>query len=72
MFIVQQAEEIIQNIFSFFKSKLRELMGTDQKSLQFVMKKVKCKTSYCTCVFGAAFCWYFAINKSLLSSRFTL
>ncbi|XP_041797859.1 kell blood group glycoprotein isoform X2 [Chelmon rostratus] len=36
----REAEEIIQNIFSFFKSKLRELMGTDQKSLQFVMKKV--------------------------------
>lgn len=38
--IVQQAEEIIQNIFSSFKSKLHELKWTDQKSLQLVMKKV--------------------------------
>lgn len=36
----REAEEIIQNIFSSFKSKLRELKWTDQKSFQFVMKKV--------------------------------
>ncbi|XP_076593183.1 kell blood group glycoprotein isoform X2 [Chaetodon auriga] len=37
----REAEEIIQNIFSSFKSKLRELTGTDRKSLQFVRKKVQ-------------------------------
>nr|XP_040021652.1 kell blood group glycoprotein isoform X2 [Gasterosteus aculeatus aculeatus] len=37
----REAEEIIQNIFSSFKSTLRELKWTDQKSLQFVMKKVE-------------------------------
>ncbi|XP_034409650.1 kell blood group glycoprotein isoform X2 [Cyclopterus lumpus] len=36
-----EAEEIIQNIFSSFKSKLHELKWTDQKSLRFVMKKVQ-------------------------------
>ncbi|XP_031708557.1 kell blood group glycoprotein isoform X2 [Anarrhichthys ocellatus] len=41
IFIVQQAEEIIQNIFTSFKSKLHELKWTDQKSLQFVMKKIQ-------------------------------
>ncbi|XP_035528482.1 kell blood group glycoprotein [Morone saxatilis] len=37
----REAEEIIQNIFSSFKSKLHELKWTDQKSLQSVMKKVE-------------------------------
>ncbi|XP_070691676.1 kell blood group glycoprotein isoform X2 [Pempheris klunzingeri] len=37
----REAEEIIQNIFSSFKSKLHELKWTDQESLQFVMKKVQ-------------------------------
>ncbi|XP_026173243.1 kell blood group glycoprotein [Mastacembelus armatus] len=36
-----EAEEIIQNIFSSFKSKLHELKWKDEKSLQFVMKKVQ-------------------------------
>ncbi|GAA6220526.1 kell blood group glycoprotein-like [Lates japonicus] len=36
----REAEEIIQNIFSSFKSKLHELKWTDQKSLLSVMKKV--------------------------------
>nr|XP_046255122.1 kell blood group glycoprotein [Scatophagus argus] len=37
----RDVEEIIQNIFSSFKSKLRELRWTDQKSLQTVMNKVE-------------------------------
>ncbi|KAK9513969.1 hypothetical protein VZT92_027462 [Zoarces viviparus] len=37
----REAEEIIQNIFTSFKSKLHELKWTDQKSLQSVMKKVQ-------------------------------
>ncbi|XP_032374530.1 kell blood group glycoprotein isoform X1 [Etheostoma spectabile] len=37
----RDAEEIIQNIFSSFKSKLHELKWTDEKSLHFVMKKVQ-------------------------------
>ncbi|XP_037640229.1 kell blood group glycoprotein [Sebastes umbrosus] len=37
----REAEEIIQNIFSSFKSKLHELKWTDQMSFQFVMKKVQ-------------------------------
>ncbi|XP_038567084.1 kell blood group glycoprotein [Micropterus salmoides] len=37
----REAEEIIQNIFSSFKLKLNELKWTDQKSIQFVMKKVQ-------------------------------
>ncbi|XP_042345255.1 kell blood group glycoprotein [Plectropomus leopardus] len=37
----KEAEEIIQNIFSSFKSKSHELKWTDQKSLQTVMKKVQ-------------------------------
>ncbi|XP_029307040.1 kell blood group glycoprotein isoform X2 [Cottoperca gobio] len=37
----REAEEIIQNIFSSFKSKLRELKWTDQKSFRFVMRKVQ-------------------------------
>ncbi|XP_054477567.1 kell blood group glycoprotein isoform X2 [Anoplopoma fimbria] len=40
----REAEEIIQNIFSSFKSKLHELKWTDQKALQFVMKKVQSLT----------------------------
>ncbi|XP_037309236.2 kell blood group glycoprotein isoform X4 [Pungitius pungitius] len=38
---LREAEEIVQNIFSSFKSTLHELKWTDQKSLQFVMKKVE-------------------------------
>ena len=38
--IVLQAEEMIENIFSSFKSKLRELKGTNPKSLQSVVTKV--------------------------------
>ncbi|XP_034730041.1 kell blood group glycoprotein isoform X2 [Etheostoma cragini] len=37
----RDAEEIIQNIFSSFKSKLHELKWTDQNSLRSVMKKVQ-------------------------------
>ncbi|XP_035497242.2 kell blood group glycoprotein isoform X2 [Scophthalmus maximus] len=37
----REAEEIIQNIFSSFKSKLHELKWRDQKSLQSVMTKVQ-------------------------------
>ncbi|KAM9353058.1 kell blood group glycoprotein [Symphorus nematophorus] len=37
----REAEEIIQNIFSSFKYKLHKLKWTDQKSLQFVLKKVQ-------------------------------
>lgn len=37
----REAEEIIQNICSSFKSKLHELKWTDQRTLQFVMKKVQ-------------------------------
>ncbi|XP_039973433.1 kell blood group glycoprotein isoform X2 [Xiphias gladius] len=37
----REAKEIVQNIFSSFKSKLHELKWTDQKSLQSVMKKVQ-------------------------------
>lgn len=37
----KEAEEIIQNIFSSFKSKLHEMDWTDQTSFQFVMKKVQ-------------------------------
>ncbi|XP_068425831.1 kell blood group glycoprotein [Clinocottus analis] len=37
----KDAEEIVQNVFSSFKSKLHELKWTDQKALQFVMKKVQ-------------------------------
>ncbi|KAI9515385.1 hypothetical protein NQZ68_026118 [Dissostichus eleginoides] len=40
----REAEEIIQNIFSSFKSKLLELNWTDPKSFQSVMKKVQSKT----------------------------
>ncbi|KAK1894781.1 Kell blood group glycoprotein [Dissostichus eleginoides] len=40
----REAEEIIQNIFSSFKSKLHELNWTDPKSFQSVMKKVQSKT----------------------------
>ncbi|XP_041650291.1 kell blood group glycoprotein [Cheilinus undulatus] len=36
----REAEEIIQNIFSSFKSKLHELKWTDQNSLQRVLSKV--------------------------------
>ncbi|XP_040900112.1 kell blood group glycoprotein [Toxotes jaculatrix] len=36
-----EAEEIIQNIFSSFKSKLHELKWTDQKSFLSFMKKVQ-------------------------------
>ncbi|XP_073340658.1 kell blood group glycoprotein [Pagrus major] len=36
----REAEEIIQNIFTSFKSKLRKLKWTNQTSLQLVMKKV--------------------------------
>ncbi|XP_030015132.1 kell blood group glycoprotein isoform X2 [Sphaeramia orbicularis] len=36
-----EAEEIIQNIFSSFKSKLQEQKWTDKKSFKFVMKKVE-------------------------------
>ncbi|XP_059194314.1 kell blood group glycoprotein [Centropristis striata] len=36
-----EAEEIIQNIFSSFKSKLHELKWNNQTSLQTVMKKVE-------------------------------
>lgn len=39
-YIVQQAEEMIENIFSSFKSKLRELNWTNMTALQSVMKKV--------------------------------
>ena len=38
--IVLQAEEMIENIFSSFKSKLHELKGTNPKSLQSVVTKV--------------------------------
>ncbi|XP_071326874.1 kell blood group glycoprotein isoform X2 [Trachinotus anak] len=37
----REAEEMIQNIFSSFKSKLHELKWTDETSLQSVMKKVQ-------------------------------
>ncbi|KAL7394308.1 hypothetical protein ABVT39_023942 [Epinephelus coioides] len=37
----REAEEIIQNIFSSFKSKLHKLKWTNQTSLQTVMKKVQ-------------------------------
>ncbi|KAK5861766.1 hypothetical protein PBY51_017219 [Eleginops maclovinus] len=37
----REAEEMIQNIFSSFKSKLNELNRTDGKSFQSVMKKVQ-------------------------------
>ncbi|XP_068998610.1 kell blood group glycoprotein isoform X1 [Embiotoca jacksoni] len=37
----EEAERIIQDVFSSFKSKLHELKWTDQKSLQLVMKKVQ-------------------------------
>ncbi|XP_034001598.1 kell blood group glycoprotein [Trematomus bernacchii] len=40
----REAEEIIQNIFSSFKSKLHELNWTDPKSFQSVMKKVQSLT----------------------------
>ncbi|KAF0045513.1 hypothetical protein F2P81_002042 [Scophthalmus maximus] len=40
----REAEEIIQNIFSSFKSKLHELKWRDQKSLQSVMTKVSVGT----------------------------
>ncbi|XP_074539506.1 kell blood group glycoprotein isoform X2 [Halichoeres trimaculatus] len=36
----KEAEEIIQNIFSSFKSKLHELSWTDQETHQLVMKRV--------------------------------
>ncbi|TMS10518.1 Endothelin-converting enzyme 2 [Larimichthys crocea] len=36
----REIEEIIQNIFSSFKSKLRELKWTDKRSFQLVMNKV--------------------------------
>lgn len=39
-FIVQQAEEIIENTFTSFKSKLQELKWIDQKTFQLVMQKV--------------------------------
>lgn len=73
IFIVQQAEEILQNIFSSFKSKLHELKWTNRTSLQFVMKKVTwSKNCSCTCLFETAFCWCFDINSLLSSSRFSL
>ncbi|KAF7670095.1 hypothetical protein LDENG_00050270, partial [Lucifuga dentata] len=37
----REAEEIIQNIFSSLKTKLLELKWTDQKTHQFVIKKVQ-------------------------------
>ncbi|XP_034553123.1 kell blood group glycoprotein [Notolabrus celidotus] len=37
----REAEEIIQNTFSSFKSKLHELSWTDQETHQLVMKKVQ-------------------------------
>ncbi|KAM3614025.1 uncharacterized protein V6R79_008684 [Siganus canaliculatus] len=37
----KEAEEVIQNIFSSFKSKLLELKWKDQKALKSVLKKVK-------------------------------
>ncbi|XP_035018505.2 kell blood group glycoprotein [Hippoglossus stenolepis] len=37
----REAEEMIENIFSSFKSKLHKLKGTNQKSLQSVMTKVQ-------------------------------
>ncbi|XP_029359823.1 kell blood group glycoprotein isoform X2 [Echeneis naucrates] len=37
----QEADEMIQNIFSSFKSKLHELKWTDEKSLHSVMEKVQ-------------------------------
>ncbi|KAM8869344.1 kell blood group glycoprotein isoform 3-T3 [Spinachia spinachia] len=37
----REAEEIIQNIFSSFKSTLHELKWTHQKALQFVTKKIE-------------------------------
>ncbi|XP_062255905.1 kell blood group glycoprotein isoform X1 [Platichthys flesus] len=37
----REAEEMIENIFSSFKSKLRELKGTNPKSLQSVVTKVQ-------------------------------
>lgn len=40
-FDVQQAEEIIHNIFASFKSKLLELKWTDQEARQFVETKVR-------------------------------
>lgn len=40
IFIVQQAEKIIENTFSSLKSKLHELKWIDQKTFQFVMQKV--------------------------------
>lgn len=40
IFILQQAEEIIENTFSSFKSKLHELKWIDQKSFQSVMQRV--------------------------------
>lgn len=70
VFIVQQAEEIIQNIFSSFKLKLNELKWTDQKSIQFVMKKVTCEAR--NVIVFCLFELHFDINKGLSSSRFSL
>lgn len=45
VFLLQQAEKMIQNVFSSFKYMLHELKWTDPESFQKVMEKVTCKVT---------------------------